>query len=145
MNPCGSALNFSLPGRARTLLEQVHGAGVARLLIEDSGVSMAPKHEVLIIDTGRRFQCSEDQNLLRGMEQIGVRGIPVGCRGGGCGICKVQVVSGRYRTERMSRACITEEEEQHGIALACRLFPAEGLSVRVIGKIVKMLYPANPQ
>jgi ferredoxin len=49
--------------------------------------------------------------------------IPVGCRGGGCGVCRVQVVSGEYLTRRMSRAHISEADEAVGIVLACRLIP----------------------
>jgi ferredoxin len=51
----------------------------------------------------------------------------VGCRGGGCGTCRVRVRAGTYRTGRMSRAHVTLEEEREGYALACKLFPLEDL------------------
>lgn len=95
----------------------------------------AVKFNALIEDSGERFVCDDATSLLRSMECLGRRGIPVGCRGGGCGVCKVLVTQGRYRTERMSRACVTEEEEATGHALACRLFPRGDLSVRVVGKM----------
>ncbi len=37
---------------------------------------------VTIADTGEVFRCGEDETLLAGMERLGKRGIPVGCRGG---------------------------------------------------------------
>lgn len=73
------------------------------------------------------------------MEVLGRRGIPVGCRGGGCGVCKVQVVEGAYHTRKMSRACLSEEEEADGVVLACKLFPESDLALQVVGKMVKAL------
>ena len=46
------------------------------------------RYEVLIEDTGERYDCREDRNLLEGMEALGRKGVPVGCRHGGCGVCK---------------------------------------------------------
>lgn len=93
------------------------------------------KFNALIEDSGERFVCDDATSLLRSMECLGRRGIPVGCRGGGCGVCKVLVTQGCYRTERMSRACVTVDEEATGYALACRLFPQGDLSVQVVGKM----------
>lgn len=97
------------------------------------------KFEVVIEDCDQRFVCSDQQNLLRGMEMLGKRGIPVGCRGGGCGVCKVFVTKGCYRTDRMSRACVTAAEESNGVALACRLYPETDLRIRVVGKMQKLI------
>ena len=54
------------------------------------------------------------------MEKAGKQAIKVGCRKGGCGMCKVRVLTGVYQTLKMSRAHVTEQEEQQGFALACR-------------------------
>lgn len=94
------------------------------------------KFRALIEDSGEGFACDAELSLLRSMECLGRRGIPVGCRGGGCGVCKVRVTGGRYRTERMSRACVSAEEEKDGVALACKLFPQSDISVRVVGKMI---------
>ena len=42
----------------------------------------------------RHSKCDEEQNVLAAMERLGRKGIPVGCRGGGCGVCRVQVTYG---------------------------------------------------
>mgnify|MGYP001589863247 CR=1 FL=1 len=81
------------------------------------------------------FPCSEGGDVLRAMECLGRRGIPVGCRGGGCGVCKVQVLDGRYHTGTMSRACVTADEEARGYALACKVIPDSDLTLRVVGKM----------
>ncbi|ATE61324.1 2Fe-2S iron-sulfur cluster-binding protein [Thauera sinica] len=92
---------------------------------------------VSISNTGEEFVCSEEDNLLKGMEQLSRKGIPVGCRGGGCGVCKVQIDAGEFRTIKMSRAYVTHEEEASGVVLACRVFPQSDVALTVLGKMVK--------
>ena len=94
----------------------------------------APKvfHQVTIVETGEVYRCREDETLLAGMERLGKRGIPVGCRGGGCGVCKVQVEAGEY-----SRAYVSAEEEAAGIVLACRVKPLSDIRLAVLGKMKK--------
>lgn len=96
-----------------------------------------PRHEVTIKDTGELFTCGEDQHLLQGMSSLGKKGIPSGCHGGGCGVCKIRILSGRYKTITMSRAHVSEEEEKQGVSLACRTFPQENINLEVIGKLHK--------
>lgn len=62
------------------------------------------RFQVLIEDCDQIFSCSEDQTLLRCTEIGFTRRIPVGCRQGGCGVCKVEVLEGSYRARVMSRA-----------------------------------------
>lgn len=93
------------------------------------------KHSVHIIDSSEDVTCREDQNVLRSMEQLGRKGIPVGCRNGGCGVCKVRVVEGDYTAKVMSRAHVSEAEEAQGCVLACRIFPRSDLNLTVIGKM----------
>ena len=95
------------------------------------------RHTITIEETGESFPCAENENLLVGMVRLGKKGIPVGCRGGGCGICKVEIVSGPVRTRVMSRSYISAEEEAAGIALACRVWPLGDVTLRVIGLMKK--------
>ncbi|WP_153168714.1 2Fe-2S iron-sulfur cluster-binding protein [Thauera sp. 2A1] len=97
----------------------------------------ARSFRVSIANTGEEYVCSEDDNLLKGMEQLSRKGIPVGCRGGGCGVCKIQIESGTYRSIKMSRSYVTREEEASGIVLACRVFPQSDITLSVLGKMVK--------
>jgi ferredoxin len=95
------------------------------------------KHEVLIEETGEHYACSDDESVLEGMVRLGRRGIPLGCRGGGCGVCKVQITAGEYRSRVMSRQHVTEAEQAAGCVLACRVHPLSDLSLRVVGKMEK--------
>ena len=58
--------------------------------------------------------------------------IPVGCRGGGCGVCRIKVVQGSYEAKKMSRKHVTEGEQAEAIVLACRVFPRGDLLVDVL-------------
>lgn len=87
-------------------------------------------HQVAV-DGNEPFPCSEDEKVLIAMERLGRDDIFVGCRGGGCGICKVKVVSGAYRTGKMSRLQVSEDEEAAGFALACRLYPLDNLQIEL--------------
>lgn len=73
--------------------------------------------------SGQCYQCDEGVSLLVAMERRGEALIAVGCRGGGCGLCKIQIVKGDYVTKKMSRKHISEDDEKQRIVLACRTFP----------------------
>ena len=71
------------------------------------------------------------------MEALGRKGIPVGCRGGGCGVCKLRIDSGRVRCESMSRACVSVAEESQGFVLACRSHPKTDLTVTAVDRLAR--------
>lgn len=98
---------------------------------------MTSIYQITIEDTGEAFRCKSDESLLIGMERLGKRGIPVGCRGGGCGVCKVHVTKGTYQRRVMSRAYVSSEEEAQGTVLACRVRPLSDIVLRVVGKMKK--------
>lgn len=100
----------------------------------------APKrHRVTIQHTGESYECPENLSVLTAMAQLGRKGIPSGCHGGGCGVCKIQVLSGEVETGVMSRSCISEDEESQGFALACRSYPASDIALKVVGKMKKAM------
>lgn len=86
-------------------------------------------YRIQIVNRDQEFICAADQVLLIGMERRSVSSINVGCRGGGCGVCKIRILSGDYETKRMSRAHISVAEEAQGFALACRVFPRSEMVV----------------
>jgi ferredoxin len=95
------------------------------------------KFEVVIEDTGESYRCDESKSVLVGMEALGRKGIPVGCRNGGCGVCKVEVLSGEYVARVMSREHVSPEDESCGRVLACRVRPCSDIHLKVIGKMKK--------
>jgi len=94
---------------------------------------------VTIEDTEVSFRASEQKTVLEGMAVLGKKGIPVGCCGGGCGICKIEIVSGTYRKRVMSREHVSEEDEASNRVLACRVWPTSDLQLRVLGPMKRNL------
>lgn len=88
---------------------------------------------VRIEDTGECFVCAGHFTVLRGMESLGRGGIPVGCRRGGCGVCKVEVLEGTYRKRVMSRDRVSLEDEFAHRVLACCIWPTSDLRLRLLG------------
>lgn len=85
------------------------------------------------------FVCRSDEAVIDAYERAVGLGqsramigkLPVGCRRGGCGVCRVQVLSGPWTHEPMSRAHVPEALQAEGYALACRLIPQGDLLLRV--------------
>ena len=98
------------------------------------------QYTVTLQDSGLQFRCRDDENMLVGMRYHGPDGVQVGCRGGGCGVCRVQVLSGTFTAKKMSKAHITEADLAENIVLSCRIFPTSDLTIRLSPKP-----PAEPQ
>ncbi|HHX6570290.1 TPA: 2Fe-2S iron-sulfur cluster-binding protein [Pseudomonas aeruginosa] len=79
--------------------------------------------------SGIRFQCPGDHPVLHAMERRGRRCLPVGCRSGGCGLCKVRVLHGEYRCGPMSSRHAPAAARAAGEVLACRLYPLSDLTI----------------
>ena len=88
---------------------------------------------ITIIPSGEKFDCGASQNVLAAMNKSRCKSVASGCRRGGCGICRVEVIDGGYHTLRMSRNQISEDDEARVICLACRLIPESELVIKPIG------------
>lgn len=98
---------------------------------------MAEAFSVELRDGETSFHCREDEHLLGAMIRSGKTAIKVGCRNGGCGVCRIHIRQGAYRCGKMSRSRISEADEEQGIVLACRVFPLEALQVEALPLPVK--------
>lgn len=82
--------------------------------------------------TGDSFACGEGQSVLKAMEQQGFKCVPVGCRGGGCGYCKIKVIEGEFECGKMSKAHVPPEAIEKGEVLACRIYPLTDLIIECL-------------
>lgn len=99
------------------------------------------RYRVKLTQSSEVYECLPEESMLQGMARLGRRGIPLGCLNGGCGICKVAVVSGEWqKTGLMSRAHVSEEEEARGVVLACRAAPGSDVEIEVLGKMQKSVF-----
>lgn len=80
----------------------------------------------------------EGDSLLAASERCFNKSIAVGCRKGGCGVCRVQILSGKYASKVMSKAHVSDDNRQDGIVLACRVFPESDMEIaHVVFKPIK--------
>jgi ferredoxin len=90
--------------------------------------------KIFIVGAKSFFVAKDEESVLAAMERHGRNCIPSGCRGGGCGVCKVRIVSGEYRLKKMSKEHISEKEEQEGFALACRCIALSNITLSVVSQ-----------
>ena len=95
------------------------------------------QHRITIEGCNAEYACNGDQSVLEAMVGRRATGIEIGCRSGGCGVCRVQVLSGRYQRGLMSADEIGSECRKQDIALACRVMPSSDLHLRALGKRVR--------
>jgi ferredoxin len=86
---------------------------------------------VAIAGLGESFRCKSGQSILVAMIAAGRRPIAVGCRSGGCGVCRIKVIKGACTTGRMNRAVVSEADEAAGILLACQALPTSDITIEL--------------
>ncbi|WP_328702336.1 2Fe-2S iron-sulfur cluster-binding protein [Alicyclobacillus suci] len=74
------------------------------------------------------FVCDDQESLLDAARKQGIK-ISFGCRGGGCGMCKVKVQSGYFERGVSSKAVLPDEERVLNYTLACKTYPRSNLCV----------------
>jgi len=90
-------------------------------------------YKVFVNETGENSPCAEDEYVLKAMMASRRGPIRYGCCGGGCGVCRMRVVSGIYKkAKRMSRAHVSESDEREGIVLLCCIQPRGDLVISSI-------------
>ena len=95
------------------------------------------KYQINVLGTGIQFYCCEDEFILDAMKRSGLGPIHYGCFGGGCGICKMRILSGQYSAvKRMSRAHVTEQEQEDGLALVCCIKPRSNLTIAISPPVI---------
>ncbi|MAM13368.1 MAG: ferredoxin [Rhizobiaceae bacterium] len=91
------------------------------------------EHAVRIAGRTRVFSCRDGEPVLLSIERATSSHehppVRIGCRRGGCGACRVRVISGSYETLKMSRYHVSEQEQEEGYALSCRLIARSDLVI----------------
>lgn len=91
------------------------------------------EYEIIDASTNESFTCREDEPLLSAMKRTRKGPIQYGCGGGGCGVCKIQVLEGEYEAfKNMSKAHIKEEDRTNNIVLSCCIKPRSNLKIKKI-------------
>ena len=93
----------------------------------------APVFSIRIAGCDMVVPCRSDERVLIALEQAvpfpGIPPVRVGCRKGGCGACRIRVLSGTFEAAKMSRAHVSDEDRESGHALACRVSPTSDMTI----------------
>lgn len=79
-------------------------------------------YQIKVHPVERTIVGKNNEFILETAIRNGVK-IKVGCKGGGCGICKIQVLEGEVDRGICSRSVLSHEEIEEGYALACQAQP----------------------
>lgn len=93
------------------------------ITVEGHGTATATTEERVLVALER----AQGFGRLTGLP----RRLPVGCRRGGCGICRARVIHGEYRITPMSRAHVSAAEEAEGVVLSCAIYALTDLTLRL--------------
>ena len=102
--------------------------------------------EVTILPDGVHVEARDEETLLRALARAGLR-YRVGCKRGGCGICKVQLKVGEVRYERpIAESVLSDDERVEGICLSCRAVPITNIAIELqegdrLRKVLGFAYP----
>ena len=102
-------------------------------------LNAAPVSFVVTIDGAGHVPASSDERVLVSLERAQSLGrlpelrnkLPIGCRRGGCGICRARVLKGNYRSEAMSQEHVPPEDRDVGIVLCCSIFALSDITLRL--------------
>jgi ferredoxin len=97
--------------------------GIHKITVEDAGEAMCSEIERVLVALER----AQGFGRLKGLAHK----LPVGCRRGGCGVCRARVLAGEYRRDSMSRAHISEADAAAGLVLSCAIYPLTDLALRL--------------
>lgn len=99
----------------------------------------SPANYVVAIQNSQEFNCKEDERVLYAMIRAGKKKIPIGCRQGGCGVCRIRIVEGNVERLKMGKNHVSDQDAELGFALACRIFPKSDLLIQLEPKLEEKL------
>jgi CDP-4-dehydro-6-deoxyglucose reductase len=102
--------------------------------------------DVTILPEGVQLTAVAEETLLRALSRAGFR-YRVGCKRGGCGICKVQLLLGEVSYERpIATSVLSDDERVEGICLSCRAVPLTNIVIELqegdrLRRVLGFAYP----
>jgi len=87
-------------------------------------------YTITLNPVGDAVPCSPAETVLTAILGSGAT-VTFGCRGGGCGTCKMRVISGHIDHGRYSVAVLPEEEKTSGWFLSCQARALSDLTIEL--------------
>ena len=90
----------------------------------------AGPYTITLSPIGDAIVCRPGENVLGAILRSGAK-VVFGCKGGGCGACKMQLRSGAVDHGRCSVAVLPDEDKESGAFLSCQARPLSDLTVEL--------------
>ncbi len=82
-----------------------------------------------------------DETILEALQRAGYA-YRVGCRRGGCGICKVDIVAGDVTYPRaLADRVLSDEERAVGVCVSCRAVPVADITITLRNGTLQQINP----
>jgi len=91
---------------------------------------MSETYTITLLPMGEVLPCSPGETVLSAILHSGAR-VFFGCTGGGCGVCKMRLISGHLDYGRYSAGVLSEEERREGFFLSCQAKPVSDLTIQL--------------
>jgi CDP-4-dehydro-6-deoxyglucose reductase len=87
-------------------------------------------YRITLSPVGNTVLCGLEETVLTAILRSGAS-VMFGCRGGGCGTCKMRLISGRVDHGRCSAAVLPEDERESGWFLSCQARALSDLTIEL--------------
>jgi CDP-4-dehydro-6-deoxyglucose reductase len=87
-------------------------------------------YTITLRPVGGAVACGAEETVLAAILRAGAS-VMFGCRGGGCGTCKMRLTSGQIEHGRCSAAVLPAEEKTRGWFLSCQARPLCDLTIEL--------------
>lgn len=87
-------------------------------------------HTITLLPFEKQFTCGDNETILEAAMHNGLN-LRYGCKHGGCGMCKAQVVEGEVDNTEASSFALLDFEKQQGMALLCCAYPESDVSIEL--------------
>lgn len=96
-------------------------------------LTIHPTGEVVYLEPG--------ETVLGGLYKAGYA-YTIGCRRGGCAICKVDVLEGEFSYDHpVAESVISDEERTDGTCLSCRAVPGSDVTIEMRDACLRLVNP----
>ena len=108
----------------------------------------ATGYDVTVLPDGLHVTAVGEETLLRALGRAGLR-YRVGCKRGGCGVCKLHLLAGEVRYERpVADSVLSDDERVEGICLSCRAVPLTNIVIELqegdrLRRVLGFAFPTN--
>ena len=96
---------------------------------------------VTVHPSGEVIYLGPDETVLSGLYKAGYA-YSIGCRRGGCGVCKVDLLRGHVSYNRpIAETVLADDERAGGTCLTCRAVPEGDITIEMRNENLRLINP----